>query len=228
VVVLSKPYAGKDATVFPYPVTVFVIDQFYFVIDTAGYRLIANQRTATPAPGTTLLYLDAIAKWRTDGYDSSDSDELEGMHDRRQTIDVGGEFGISGDWGSVATTLITDALSRHDGQEVRSVYTRQFKNAFDVNSLNISPSAGLALQNNNLVDYYYGVRRDEVRPGRPEYHPGQAVNWLWGVDANYRLNESWTLLGGFTYYWLDSEIRNSPIVSRNYTISIIAGAMYKF
>jgi outer membrane protein len=228
IVILDKPYAGKHAEVFPYPAAVIVYDRFYWVIDTAGYRLLANQRTATPAPGTTLLYLDAVAKWRSDGYDSSDSDELEGMHDRRRSVDVGGEFGVSGDWGSVATSLVTDALGRHNGQEVRSVYTRPFKNAFDVNNLNISPSAGLAWQNNELVDYYYGVRRDEARPGRPEYHPGQAVNWLWGIDTNYRLNESWTLFGGFTYYYLDSDIRHSPIVDRNYAISIIAGAMYKF
>jgi outer membrane protein len=228
VVILSKPYAGMHPEIFPYPVTMFIYDRFYIAIDTAGYRLLANQRTATPAPGTTYLYLDAIAKWRSDGYDSDDSDELEGMHNRHQTVDAGGEFGISGDWGSVTCSLVTDALNQHDGQELRAVYAKPFKNAFDVNNLSISPSAGLAWQSDNLVDYYYGVRGDEVRSGRPEYHPGQAVNWLWGVDANYRLNESWTLLGGLTYYWLDSEIRNSPIVSRNYAISFIAGAMYKF
>ncbi|MGD0077945.1 MAG: hypothetical protein ABSB91_04870, partial [Sedimentisphaerales bacterium] len=50
VVVLDKPYKGKDAEVFPYPAAIFVYDRFYFAIDTAGYRLLANQRTATPAP----------------------------------------------------------------------------------------------------------------------------------------------------------------------------------
>ena len=226
-VVLLKPYTGMHPTVYPYPVSLFIYDRFYISIDTVGYRLLAN-RGASVKPGRMSWYFDVIGKWRTDGYDSDDSDELEGMHDRNKTFDVGGEFGVSGDWGSVTTYLVTDALGVDDGQEIRVVYAKSFKNPFDVNNLKISPSVGLAWQSNNLVDYYYGVRDDEVRAGRPAYDPGPAVNWLWGVDANYRLNERWTLLAGFTYYWFDSEIRNSPIVSRYYSISIIAGAMYRF
>ena len=227
VVVLSKPYAGKHATVYPYPVSLFIYDRFYIAIDTVGYRLLASQR-GSPEPGQTYWYFDAIGKWRTDGYDSDDSDELDGMHNRHQTFDVGGEFGVSGDWGSITTSLVSDALGVDNGQEVRVVYSKPFKNPFDVNNLKISPSVGLAWQSDNLVDYYYGVRNDEARSGRPAYDPGQAVNWLWGFDANYRLNDSWTLMTGFTYYWLDNDIRHSPIVSRNYSISIIAGVMYKF
>jgi outer membrane protein len=228
VVVLSKPYAGVDPTIYPYPVTVFIYDRFYFAIDTAGYRLLANQRTATPAPGTTYLYLDAIAHWRTDGFNSEDSDKLDGMHNRHQTIDAGGEFGVSGDWGAVTTSLVADTLNQHNGREIRLVYSKLFKNAFDVNNLSITPSTGPVWQNDNLVNYYYGVRPDEARAGRPAYRPGSGVNWLFGLNTHYLLNEDWTLLTGINYYRLDSEIRNSPIVSRNYTISFIAGAMYKF
>jgi outer membrane protein len=228
VVVLDKPYKGKDAEVFPYPAAVFIYDRFYFAIDTAGYRLLANQRMATPAPGTTLLYLDAIARWRSDGYDSSDSDQLRGMHDRHETVDAGGEFGIAGDWGSVTTSFVTDAFDQHNGQELRVIYGKQCENAFDVEGLRITPSVGLAWQSHNLVNYYYGVRTDEARPGRPAYRPGEAVNWLTGIDGTYQLNDRWTLLAGITIFWLDDEIRNSPIVSQDYAISFIAGVMYKF
>ncbi|MGA2093841.1 MAG: MipA/OmpV family protein [Sedimentisphaerales bacterium] len=228
VVVLDKPYKGKDAEVFPYPAAIFIYDRFYFAIDTAGYRLLANQRTAAPAPGTTLLYLDAIAKWRSDGYDSSDSDALRGMHDRHGTVDAGGEFGVAGDWGSVTTSLVTDALDQHDGQEVRITYGKRFSDAFNVKDLKLTPSVGLAWQSNNLVNYYYGVRPGEARPGRPAYRPGEAVNWLAGLDGTYQLNDKWALFAGITIFWLDDEIRNSPIVSRDYAVSFIGGAMYKF
>jgi outer membrane protein len=228
IVVLEKPYAGKDAEVFPYPAAVFVYDRFYFAIDTAGYRLLANQRTATPAPGTTLLYLDAIARWRSDGYDSDDSDELDGMHNRHKTVDVGGEFGVAGDWGSVTTSLVTDALGQHNGHEFRAIYGKRFENAFDIKDLRITPSAGIAWQSHNLVNYYYGVRDDEARDDRPAFKPGEAVNWLTGLDSTYQLNDKWTLLAGITIYWLDDEIRESPIVNKDYAISLIAGVMYKF
>lgn len=227
VVVLVKPYEGVHPTVYPYPPTVFIYDRFYFAIDTAGYRLLANQR-GTPEPGQTYWYLDAIAKWRSDGYDADDSDELAGMHDRRQTIDVGGEFSVFGEWGALKAGFLTDALGQHDGQEFRVTYAKPFDKAFDVNNLRISPSIGLAWLSSNLADYYYGVRPDEVRAGRPAYDPGAAVNWFVGLDTNYRLNDDWTLLASITYYWLDSDIRHSPIVDDGYAISILAGAMYRF
>jgi outer membrane protein len=227
VVVLVKPYEGVHPTVYPYPVTLFIYDRFYIAIDTAGYRLLANQR-GTPEPGQTYWYLDAIAKWRSDGYDEDDSDELEGMHNRHKTIDVGGEFGISGERGKLYTSILTDALGQHDGQEFRVTYAKPFDKAFDVNNLRISPSVGFALLSSNLADYYYGVRPDETRPGRPAYDPGAAVNWFVGLDTNYRLNGDWTLLASITYYWLDSDIRHSPIVDDGYAISILAGAMYRF
>jgi outer membrane protein len=227
VVVLVKPYEGVHPTVYPYPVTLFIYDRFYIAIDTAGYRLLANQR-GTPEPGQTYWYLDAIAKWRSDGYDADDSDELAGMHNRHKTIDVGGEFGISGDWGKLYTSILTDALGQHDGQEFRVTYAKPFDKAFDVNNLRISPSVGFALLSSNLADYYYGVRNDEARAGRPAYSPGASVNWFLGLDANYRLNDDWTLLTSITYYWLDSDIHSSPIVNKDYAISILAGAMYKF
>jgi MipA family protein len=226
-VVLVKPYEGKHAEVFPYPLSVFVYDRFYFAVDTVGYRLLASQR-GSPEPGQTYWYFDAVGKWRSDGYDSDDSDQLDGMHNRHKTIDVGGEFGVSGDWGAVTTYLVSDMLGVDNGQELRVVYSKPFRNAFDVNNLKITPSVGISWQSDNLVDYYYGVRNDEARAGRPAYDPGSAVNWLWGFDANYKLNDSWTLMTGFTYYWLGSDIRHSPIVGRDYAISIIAGAMYRF
>jgi outer membrane protein len=227
IVILDKPYAGKHAEVIPYPASVIVYDRFYWAIDTLGARLIASQRE-TPKAGQDYWYFDAIGKWRSDGYDSDDSDQLDGMHNRHKTFDVGGEFGISGGWGKIAASLVTDMLGVDNGQELKVVYSLPFKNAFDINSLEIMPSAGFAWQSDELVDYYYGVRRNEARADRPAYDPDSGVNWLWGFDTNYQLNKDWTIFAGFTYYLLDSEIRHSPIVSRSYAITIITGAMYRF
>jgi len=214
VLVTVKPYKGMDSTIYPIPVVTAVSAPFYFFIDTAGCRLFSDSN----------MTFDLIGKLRLDGYDADKSDDFDGMHDRNMTIDVGGEFGISGDWGNLYTRILTDTLGRHDGQEFRVTYAKPFK----YEKSKVSPSVGFALLSSNLADYYYGVRDNETRPGRPAYNPGASVNWFAGLDANYRLNNDWTLLTSITYYWLDSNIRNSPIVDKDYTISIIAGAMYKF
>lgn len=215
VLVTVKPYKGMDSTIYPIPVVTAVSAPFYFFIDTAGCRLFSDSN----------MTFDLIGKLRLDGYDADRSDDFDGMHDRNMTVDVGGEFGISGDWGNLYTRILTDTLGWHDGQEFRVTYAKPFK--FEKSK--ISPSVGFALLSSNLADYYYGVRDNEARlPGRPAYNPGASVNWFVGLDANYQLNDDWTLLTSITYYWLDSNIRNSPIVDKDYMISIIAGAMYRF
>jgi len=203
-----------DATVYPIPVITFVSGQFYIWIDTAGFRLLAEDN----------MTFDIIGKWRLDGYDADDSDEFEGMHDRHMTIDLGGEFSFFGDWGKLSTRILNDALGQHDGREFRVTYAK----AFDMEKLKVTPSVGFALLSSNLADYYYGVRDDEARPGRPAYKVGNAVNWFTGLNVNYNLDDSWTLLASITYYWLDSDIRNSPIVDDSYAISILAGVMFRF
>jgi len=214
VLITVKPYKGMDSTIYPIPVITAVSAPFYFFIDTAGYRLFSDSNMA----------FDVIGKWRLDGYDVDKSDDLDGMHNRNMTVDVGGEFSVTGDWGNLYARILTDAMGQHDGQEFRVTYAKPLK--FEKSK--ISPSVGVALLSSNLADYYYGVRDNEAHPGRPAYNPGASVNWFVGLDANYQLNNDWTLLTSITYYWLDSDIRNSPIVNKDYTMSIIAGAMYRF
>ena len=209
-----KPYKNVDPTVYPIPVVVAVSAPFYFKIDTAGCRLFSDSN----------MTFDVIGKLRTDGYNSEDSETLDGMHNRNMTVDVGGEFAISGNWGKLYTSILTDAMGQHDGQEFRVTYAKPL----EFEKSKISPFVGFTLLSSNLADYYYGVRDDEARAGRPAYNPGASVNWFVGLDANYQLNNDWTLLTTITYYWLDSDIRNSPIVNKDYTISILAGAMYRF
>lgn len=214
VLITVKPYKGMDSTIYPIPVVTAVSGQFYFWIDTAGCRLFSDSNMA----------FDVLGKWRLDGYDADKSDDFDGMHDRNMTIDIGGEFSITEDWGNLYARILTDALGQHDGQEFRVTYAKPFK----IEKSKISPSVGFAWLSHNLADYYYGVREDEARAGRPAYNPGASVNWFVGLDANYQLNDDWTLLTSITYYWLDSDICNSPIVNKDYTMSIIAGAMYRF
>ena len=214
VVVTTKPYTGMDATVYPIPLVDFTCGNFYISAATAGYRLAAEENWT----------FAAIGRWRFDGYDSDDSDNLAGMHNRHMTVDGGGELSYFGNWGEVKLSFVTDMLGQHDGQEMRLGYTKPFN--FD--RITISPSVGMIWQSSNLANYYYGVRSDEAIAGRPAYSVGDAVNWFAGIRTQYKLDDRWTLLCDITYEWLDREIKDSPIVSDGYVISIMAGAMYRF
>ena len=214
VVITDKPYKGVDTSVYPIPLMKLIIGRFYISGATAGYRLLADDNWT----------FDAIGKWRFDGYDADDSGRLNGMHNRNQTVDVGGEFTLTGGWGEAWVSAITDSFGQHDGQEIKLGYTKPFV----FNKLTIWPAGGLIWQSNNLANYYYGVRPDEARPGRPSFHVGDSTNWFVGLRAEYQANERWTYLAGVTCQFLDSKIRKSPIVDDSFVISALAGAMYKF
>jgi outer membrane protein len=214
VVITDKPYKGVDSSVYPIPLMKLIIGRFYISGATAGYRLLADD-------GWTF---DVIGKWRFDGYDEDESDRLGGMHDRKQTVDIGGEFTLTGGWGEAWISTITDTFGRHDGQEIKLGYAKPLV----FNKLTISPTGGLIWQSNNLANYYYGVRANEAGPGRPRYLVGDSTNWFVGLRAEYQASERWTWIGGVTYQFLDSKIRKSPIVDDSFVVSALAGAMYKF
>ena len=214
VLITVKPYKGMDSTIYPIPVVTAVSAPFYFFIDTAGCRLFSDSN----------MTFDVIGKWRLDGYDADRSDDFDGMHDRNMTIDVGGEFSITEDWGNLYARILTDALGQHDGQEFRVTYAKPFK----IEKSKISPSVGFALAKQQSGRLLLWRPRGRGASRQACIQPGASVNWFVGLDANYQLNDDWTLLTSITYYWLDSDIRNSPIVNKDYTISILAGAMYRF
>jgi outer membrane protein len=210
----TKPYKGADPTVYPFPAVIAVKAPFYFKIDTLGCRVFSDSN----------MTFDFIGKLRTDGYKSSDSETLERMHTRHWTVDVGGDFGISGDWGKLNTSILTDSLGQHDGQEFRVTYAKPL----EFEKTRLIPSVGFSLLSSKLADYYYGVRDDEARPGRPAYEPGTSYKTFLGLDASYKLNEKWHIFTSITYYWMDSGLRGSPIVDKDHEISILAGALFRF
>ena len=106
------------------------------------------------------MTFDFIGKLRTDGYDEEDSEALEGMHNRHMTVDAGGEFTISGNWGKLYTSIVTDTMGQHDGQEFRVTYAKPFESE----KSKITPSVGFALLSSKLANYYYGVRDGEAPP----------------------------------------------------------------
>ncbi len=210
----TKPYKDVDPTVYPIPAVVAVRAPFYYKIDTAGCRVFSDSN----------MTFDFIGKLRTDGYREDDSDELEGMHSRHMSADVGGEFAVSGNWGKLHTTFLTDALGKSDGQEFRVRYSIPF----EYETTKISPSVGVAFLSSKLADYYYGVRHNEAREGRPAYEPGASYQTFVGLDCYHKLDDKWSLFTTITYYWLDSQLRGSPIVDKDYEFSLVAGALYKF
>ena len=80
----------------------------------------------------------------------------------------------------------------------------------------------------NRVDYYYGVRAAEARPGRPAYRPSNTWNLDINVTALISLGPKWSLVSVLNREGFGSSIKNSPIVERSSAWGLVTALSYNF
>lgn len=166
--------------------------------------------------------LDLVARYRFDRLQADASEFFEGMSDRKQTVDTGLALSLSGGWGELNLSAVTDLLSRHGGEELDLTYLFPWQRG----RWTLAPSVSLIYQSGSLTNYYYGVRPEEARPDRPEYSPGSATNWRAGLNVTYHWLENWYLFANMSYEGLDDSIGDSPLVDRDELFSAYFGATW--
>ena len=128
-----------------------------------------------------------------------------------------GRFGVS-------LAAFADILDRSDGREARlSLFF-----PFERGSWSITPSVGASWQDDDLIDYYYGVRPEEELPGRPAYEGESTVNGHVGINLMKRFESGWMFVTFFNLESLGSEISDSPIVDDDFAASGVVGFVYNF
>ena len=213
-VISSKPYEGVRSKVYGVPMFGYEGERLYLRGISGGYRLLKHNGWS----------FGPMLRPRFEGYEASDSRALEGMDDRRGTLEAGLDLSWRADWGLLSTLFLTDLLGEHDGQELEVSYTLLFPYA----GFQFIPSAGLRWRSGDLVDFYYGVKADEARADRPAYTPSATLSPVIRLAVRRKLTTHWGLLLGFQYEWLDDEIVDSPIVEDDTIVSLLFGAAYAF
>lgn len=79
-----------------------------------------------------------------------------------------------------------------------------------------------------LVNYYYGVRPNEVTAGRPAYQAGAGSQFSLGLTALYPLSEQWLFEGSVGSSFYSKSYRDSPLTSRNSDFLLLLSARYVF
>jgi outer membrane protein len=214
----DKPLKGVGAKVYPLPFYMYRGKAFSMRGLSASYEILGDENWA----------IRGLARFRTDGYEADDSSDLDGMSDRRNSLDLGAELWFENSWGNVGLDWVVDALGQHDGHEARLSYVMPFRGAFGIKKLGLRPMLGLNWRSDNLNNYYYGVRAREATANRAVYRSGRSVNPYAGVALDYQLAERWSIFSLFRNEWLGNEITDSPIVDQDSKISVILGLLYRF
>ena len=216
-VVRTSPYAGVKSNVMAIPLGSWKYKGFYIKGLEAGFTLYDQNG----------LKLGLLTTPRFMGYSSDDSTALNGMEDRRASLDAGFKAAVDVPWVkglSVNAQVLNDVLARYHGRE--GSFSLEQAYGFKLGYCRFS--AGVKVQSRRLTDYYYGVLPNEVRVDRPAYSPGTAVDPFAGVLLITGLPLKWRILARTGVEWLDPSIRKSPIVKDSYSLMGMLGFVREF
>lgn len=151
---------------------------------------------------------------RFQGFDESDSDIFKNMAKRKLSIDAG--FGVNykiNDW-KIELSSTFDVLNRSNGHEIKTGVSK----VYNIGPIFLEPSINLSFLDDNHVNYYYGVKANEVNQKTFMYTGKSAINPTFSLAVSTPI-----FLGGFTrfslnYTYYDDSITNSPLVDNNESI----------
>jgi outer membrane protein len=158
------------------------------------------------------------------GYDPADSNYLKGMDELGTLFSLGMaiEKEVAG-W-EAGLEILQDASGEHSGQEVEISMGRSWSFA----GFEWRPEVNATWLSKKTVDYLYGVSSREALPDRPVYSPKSSYEFGAELMIKRPLFGNFTLVGIFEATTFGKEIKDSPIVDRDYELWSVLGIMYSF
>ena len=201
----------ENATLLPY--AYFDYGRLFARIDTFGIK------TAKLGYG----YLELAARVSLDGF-KADTASLRGLGDRKNPLPVGiGTFQET-PVGAFFVNAFVDA-NKSKGSLLDAVYVAKF----GTGRVTVYPQAGAEYLSKQYVGYYYGISGPEsAASGYAAYQPGGAFNPYVGAMVDTSISQDWHLNLYLRHKWLDSAVRNSPIVNSKGMDTAFVALAYRF
>ena len=160
-----------------------------------------------------------------DVYEESDSYIFEGMENRQSSIWLGSKVEWKNSVVDTSLEILTDATDKSDGQQASLDLSRTFQ---ITDHLSFEPSININWYSEKYVDYYYGVQAVEAIDGRDEFHGEASVNYGASARFRYAFDKHQSVSLGFKYESFGQEIKDSPLVDKNYSSTVSAFYLYRF
>lgn len=150
--------------------------------------------------------------------------KLDGIKDRKGTMEMGLELNYRISDFDAQFRILHDALSVHHG----SLLSVNISKPIFTSTTMILPSIGLALIDDNAVDYYYGIDADETAPDRPEYHPKSTWAGNIRLYVERPITDRLSIIGSASFLFVGNQIKSSPIVDNPYGYDFNFGVLWVF
>jgi outer membrane protein len=203
---------GNDPQYFAFPMFAYRKDRLSFQGKQIAWRV--NER---PEPYEFEVLLD----YRFQGYQSDNSPVLAGMENRDGTLEAGAK--LTWHFGNLELSGQTrwDVMDRHGGHDV--VFRADYEWRAFIGTW-LLPYAGLSYRSQEMADYYYGVRPEEVATldipalggafERSAYEVGETLNPFLGMQLRQGLSRNLVVVGFVHHHFMPEAIVDSPIVGR--------------
>jgi len=212
--VTQKPYRGVERKSTGLPLVTYESSWVSAAVPRVDLKLVT----------TDSLSLRLRARYAGDGYDGGDSPFLTGMADRKSSLWLGGAAIWRTDIATFSGELLGDAMGNSKGLRMKLQADRRFS----VGSFGFTPRVAAELLDRKYVNYYYGVRSDEVLVDRPLYEGASTANIEVGVRADYSPSKKHSLFVDLGTTRFGKSIKDSPLVDRTGQTTVSAGYLYRF
>jgi len=156
-----------------------------------------------------------------DGYKGSDASVLNGMANRNGAFWIGPSLKWSTSLGDLSGDYLVDGSK---GQKAKIAFGKEL----DFGRFSVEPHIGAEYFSSKYVNYYDGVRPEEVQAGRPAYTGKATYTESIGAKFDYHVTSHQTLIVDAGVSHLGSGITDSPIVGKKYIPEVKLGYLYAF
>jgi len=199
------------------------VDALPLVLYEGRYLSVFGARVDYKLPSYGPLQFRLRARYANDGYEAKDSPYLAGMEERKGGLWLGGAAIWRSGLTSVASEF-TAATGDAEGKRFKLELNHEFRSG----AVTVTPRIGAEWYDKDYVDYYYGVRANEVRADRRAYRGDSSQ----AIEAGVRIGYAWQRRHNFfidvSAKSLGSEIKDSPLVERSTESSVKLGYLYAF
>jgi len=213
----SSLIKSKDDTVSVLPYAYGDWDRYFARVDTLGVK------TVPLAMG----HLEGVLRVSQEGFDANTA-ALRGIRNRSNPVPIGlGTFQRTS-LGGVFVYAMHDLTSGGDLFEVT------YGARLDLGGIKLYPQAGLEHRSRAYVQHLYGVSAQEALANQTgggtltAYQAGASTIPMVGLAATVPLTGPWALQLQWRHKWLDSAVKNSPLVGAVSQNTGFAGVTYTF
>jgi len=219
----DKAYTGIDRDNMAIPFFQYENRWVSIIGPQVGFKLLSLDL----APAQSLS-VDLVARYDGSGYDDDDIEDtpiLADMRERKSGIWAGAKIEWKTDWVDISAEALGDASGNSKGKRFNLGVEKTWHIGERVM---ITPRVAASWQDKKTVDYYYGVRADEVRAGRAFYQGESGVNAEAGVRGMYLFDQRHSMFVDLEVTRLAKEIKDSPLVDRSTENRVFVGYLYRF